>query len=108
MPRKLTNSNNVMNNHIKKLLFRSRYRGIKEMDIILENFAKKHLLLFSKQELQDFEEICQIPDQDLYNYIRGKSEIPSAVKRNNVFIQLKAFTMQGNITDYSTDFTNVP
>ena len=59
---------NSKDKKIKKLLFRSMHRGTKELDIILRNFAKKNLDSFSNADLNEFEEILNIPDDTLFSW----------------------------------------
>ncbi|PPR78424.1 MAG: hypothetical protein CFH01_00989 [Alphaproteobacteria bacterium MarineAlpha2_Bin1] len=61
---------------LKKLVFRSMHRGTKEMDIILGKFAIKNLHKFSENELNEFENILEIPDDILFNWYMKNSEIP--------------------------------
>ena len=50
----------------KRLKMRSMRRGIKEMDLILKNFADLNLNLMSEPELENFENLLLENDQDLY------------------------------------------
>ena len=77
---------NFRSKKIKKLLFRSMHRGTKEMDIILGNFAKKNLDLFSNTDLNEFEEILNIPDDTLFSWYMKKTSIPSVF--NNKILKL--------------------
>ena len=54
--------------YLKKLLFKASHRGTKEMDIILGNFAKKHLDSMNSDNLKLFEELLEVPDPDLYKW----------------------------------------
>ena len=40
----------------KKILYRSSYRGTKEMDILLSSFVKYYIDKFTKEDLEDLEE----------------------------------------------------
>ncbi len=73
----------------KRLIFRSAHRGTKEMDLILGSFADKNLQGFSEEELEQYEEILQQNDPDLYNWITGKQETPANVV-SDVFNLLKS------------------
>ncbi len=77
---------NSKDKKIKKLLFRSMHRGTKEMDIILGNFAKKNLDSFSNADLNEFEEILNIPDDTLFSWYMKKTSIPSVF--NNKILKL--------------------
>ena len=56
----------------KRLKMRSMRRGIKEMDLILKNFADSNLNLMSELELENFENLLLENDQDLYQWSTGQ------------------------------------
>ena len=58
----------------KRLKMRSMRRGIKEMDLILKNFADSNLKSMSELELEDFENLLLENDQDLYKWSTGQVE----------------------------------
>ncbi|MCS5597531.1 MAG: succinate dehydrogenase assembly factor 2 [Pseudomonadota bacterium] len=66
-----------MDNRRKKLLFRSWHRGTKEMDIILGNFAEKHLAALDDTQLDAYESLLEVPDPDIYNWVTGKNTPPA-------------------------------
>ena len=39
----------------KKLLYRSNYRGTKEMDILLSEFVRKYINEFTEEQLNDLD-----------------------------------------------------
>ena len=55
----------------KKIIYRSNYRGTKEMDKLLGAFTKKYIDTFSIKELMDLEELLDIDDTNLYNFFNG-------------------------------------
>ncbi|MEC8202779.1 MAG: succinate dehydrogenase assembly factor 2 [Pseudomonadota bacterium] len=60
----------------KRLLFRSGHRGTKEMDILLGGFYEANMLRFSEDQLNEFEDLLEIPDDDLYGWAMGRMDIP--------------------------------
>ena len=56
----------------KRLKMRSMRRGIKEMDLILKNFADVNLNSMSELELENFENLLLENDQDLYQWSTGQ------------------------------------
>ena len=56
----------------KRLKMRSMRRGIKEMDLILKNYADLNLNLMSELELENFENLLLENDQDLYQWSTGQ------------------------------------
>ena len=60
----------------KRLLFRSTHRGTREMDILLGSFFKSNMSDLNKDQLNEYEGLIEIPDDDLYNWAMGRMEIP--------------------------------
>lgn len=69
----------------KKLIFRSWHRGTKEMDILMGSFAKSHVMTFSGDEVNQYEELLGLSDPDLYNWYTKREEIPANL--NNEVMQ---------------------
>ena len=61
---------------LKKLSFRAWRRGFKEADIILGNFADDKLEEMSEEDLDVFEVLLEVPDQDLYGWIIERDPTP--------------------------------
>jgi antitoxin CptB len=61
----------------KRLLYRSVYRGNKENDILLGQFARAHIAEFSAAELDQYERLLQAGDNDIYDWVSGKSPVPA-------------------------------
>ena len=64
--------NEERSKRIKKLKMRSMRRGIKEMDIILSEFADAALDSMPKDELDLYEHLLNENDQDLYLWVSGQ------------------------------------
>ena len=62
---------------LRKLSFRAWRRGFKEADIILGNFADDMLPEMSAAELDIFEILLEVPDQDLYGWIIERDPTPA-------------------------------
>ena len=69
----------------KKIIYRSNYRGTKEMDKLLGAFTKKYIDTLSVNELKDLEELLDIDDTNLYNFYNGLSY---DIKINDKYIYL--------------------
>jgi antitoxin CptB len=61
----------------KRLRMRSRRRGTKEMDIILEGFFAMSLSDLDNGTLDEYEALLDENDQDLYQWISGQTDVPS-------------------------------
>lgn len=75
---------------LKKLSFRAWRRGFKEADIILGHFADERLPSMSKDDLDTFERLLEVPDQDLYGWIIERDPAPEAFN-THILSQLNMF-----------------
>ena len=55
----------------KKIIYRSNYRGTKEMDNLLGAFTKKYINNLNENDLLDLEKLLNIDDTNLYNFYNG-------------------------------------
>jgi antitoxin CptB len=78
---------------LKKLRFRAWRRGFREADLILGPFADRHVQDFSEAELDEFEAILEVPDQDLYAWIVGREE-PWPQFASPLMDRIKAFRFE--------------
>ena len=52
----------------KKIIYRSTYRGTKEMDKILSSFTKKYINTLNSKELNLLSDLLDIDDENLYKF----------------------------------------
>lgn len=76
----------------KKLLYKSCYRGSKETDLIIGEFAKQNIEQMSNQDLKDFNELLDLSDGDIYDWYMGKKPIPNQLK-SNILLKLMKFDL---------------
>ena len=55
----------------KKIIYRSSYRGTKEMDILLSSFVKDVINHLDNDELENLFNLLNIDDDNLYKYKNG-------------------------------------
>ena len=63
----------------KQIIYRSKHRGFKEMDLLLGAFVKRYINEFNDIELNDLERLLFIEDEILYKWYFEKNvhqEIP--------------------------------
>ena len=58
--------NNDIENLKKRLIYRSQYRGTKEMDKLVGSFVKSNINNFDLNQLQELEKFLSIDDDTLY------------------------------------------
>jgi len=85
-----TRSSGGLDDRRKRLLFRCWHRGIREMDLILGRFADAEIADLTDTELDQLEQLIEVPDPDLYAALTGKT--PSiALYAGSLFKRIKAF-----------------
>ena len=57
----------------KKIIYRSNYRGTKEMDKLLSSFVKNHIDKLSIEELKKLEKFLDLDDELIYDFYKGKT-----------------------------------
>ena len=55
----------------KKLIYRSNYRGTKEMDILLSKFVKKYIDKFDEPTLIELDKFLDFDDDIIYNFYQN-------------------------------------
>tara|TARA_B100002051_G_C16548370_1_gene541242 strand:+ start:577 stop:834 length:258 start_codon:yes stop_codon:yes gene_type:complete len=76
----------------KKIVYKSSYRGIKELDIILRSFVSKYLNKLNFEELTDLFDFLENNDEDIYKFKQG-IKTNKKIKNNNVTNLFKKFEL---------------
>ncbi|HWE46189.1 MAG TPA: succinate dehydrogenase assembly factor 2 [Caulobacteraceae bacterium] len=82
---------------LNKLKFRACHRGFREADLILGPFADRRLAGMGFEELDAFERLLEAPDQDLFEWIVGRTPTPDEYD-TTVMAEIKAFVAEGRAT----------
>merc|ERR1712046_237964 len=83
----------------RKLIYRSKQRGWLEMDLILGDWASKHLLTMNETELKQFEIILDLENPDLFKWLTGQTKVPDELD-SALFVELRDHVKE--------QFINVP
>ena len=59
----------------KKIIYRSNYRGTKEMDKLLGSFTRKYINDLNVSELVLLSDLIEIDDENLYNFNQGHNTL---------------------------------
>lgn len=78
----------------RRILFRSRHRGMREMDLILGRFADAELADLSDADLEAFEALLDPQDQMVFSWICGTEAVP-AEHDTPLFRRILAFHQSG-------------
>jgi antitoxin CptB len=60
----------------RRILYRCWHRGIREMDLVLGQFAEDHIATLSEDQLDELENIMAEEDQDLVQMVTGSLAVP--------------------------------
>ncbi len=60
----------------RKILFRAWRRGMREMDLVMGQFADAGLPTMSEAELDEFERLLEAPDPEVLAWITGEELTP--------------------------------
>ena len=77
-------------NLINKIIYRSKYRGTKEMDLFVSSFVKSVINTLEINELNDLNYIINLSDEDIIK-ISNKKNIKSKIKKGKVLDLLVNF-----------------
>ena len=77
----------------KKIIYRSQYRGTREMDNLMSSFVKMYIDEFNIRNLKDLEKLLNIDDNNLYNFYNG-TNTNYQFEDNNVNTLFKNFRLK--------------
>ncbi|SFK61354.1 antitoxin CptB [Falsiroseomonas stagni DSM 19981] len=63
----------------RRLQFRAWHRGTKETDLMVGAFVARHIATFTEAELDDLEQVLELLDVDLQDWLSGRRPIPAEV-----------------------------
>jgi antitoxin CptB len=79
----------------RRLAWRCR-RGMLELDIVLQRFVNEQFDTLSPNELQVFDEMLELPDNDFWALISSSKDNSKNVSANIVLTKLKAVSPKPN------------
>ena len=74
----------------KKIIYRSRYRGTKELDVLMDSFTKHIINDLNRDELVYLSNLLDIDDENLYKFNQGLSPTVN-IEENKVSKLFKEF-----------------
>jgi len=80
----------ALNARRRRILFRSWHRGMREVDLILGQFAGAEIARLCESELDDYENLLEAADRDIFCWVTGESTPPPAYD-TPIFRKLLAF-----------------
>jgi antitoxin CptB len=71
-----TRSSEGLDPRRRRVLFRSWHRGIREMDLIMGRFSDAHIADLTEAELDEYERLMELRDQEVLSWIDGTGMVP--------------------------------
>lgn len=62
---------------LRRIRMRAGHRGIREMDLVLGGFARKHLEALEPDMLDTFDALLSENDHDIYTWVAGAAPAPA-------------------------------
>jgi antitoxin CptB len=78
-----------------KIIYRSTYRGTKEMDKLLSSFTKKYINKLNDEELLCLSDLLDYDDENLYKFNQDKLTTIE-IKSNKVSDLFKVYKYENN------------
>jgi antitoxin CptB len=63
----------------RRVLFRATHRGTQENDILIGGFVAHRIGSLSDADLDALEEVLELPDTDLADWLTGRKPIPAEI-----------------------------
>ena len=74
----------------RRAKFRAWHRGMREMDLLMGRFADAEIGTLSDAELDDFEQLMEAQDRDVFAWLTQEAPTPANYD-TSVFRKLRAF-----------------
>ncbi len=82
------------NNELKKkIIYRSNYRGSKEMDVLISSFVKKVINSIDEKQLIQLDELVNLDDETLFKLNRD-SNMNLKIKTNTIIKLFQKFNIK--------------
>ncbi|XP_058092884.1 succinate dehydrogenase assembly factor 2, mitochondrial [Magnolia sinica] len=87
-----------------RLLYRSRQRGLLELDLILGNWVQEHIQTLDETGIKALVDVLDLENPDLWKWLTAQEQPPEAVNSNPVFSAVHAKVMD-NLNNHAAPET---
>jgi succinate dehydrogenase flavin-adding protein (antitoxin of CptAB toxin-antitoxin module) len=74
--------------NINKILYRSRQRGLLELDLLIGRWATDNVPKMDAREIEHYTQILEEENPDLWKWLTEQADAPADMKANPVFASL--------------------
>lgn len=85
----------------RRILLNCRNRGRVETELFLGGYAQDHIWRMSSEQLNQFEQILNEADADLFLWLSGIEELPPHLKQLEIMQQILSYIRQKRSTHYA-------
>ena len=93
-----TRSSDGLDVRRKRILYRAWHRGTREMDLFLGRFTDVEIADMLDSDLDEFEALLDVADQDLTTWVTGKVPLPERYD-TPLFHRIMTFAKENPVTD---------
>ncbi len=94
------NQEDKLNNQRRRLLLNSRNRGRVETELFLGGFAQEHIWSRNPEQLEEFNQILNESDADLFLWLTGMNPIPDDLSSNETLHRVLEYIAQKRQVHY--------
>ena len=76
----MTAATEQLENRRRRLLWRASHRGMREMDLLLGDFARARIDAMTPAELDQLEAVIDLPDQQLLAWATRQEPVPARLR----------------------------
>lgn len=87
----------------KRVLYRAQQRGMKELDLIVGNWARINVPTLSDEDLLKTESLLREEIPDLLSWLLGRANPPADMLACPVYLSIKSFVDKGDVLEYQTN-----
>jgi antitoxin CptB len=85
----------LLDSRRRRLLFRASHRGTHENDLMIGGYIQPRIAEFTDIELGALEELLELPDVALADWLSGRQPIPDPLAANPMLLAIRANVAAG-------------
>jgi succinate dehydrogenase flavin-adding protein (antitoxin of CptAB toxin-antitoxin module) len=81
----------------RRIIYRSKQRGLLEVDLLLGSWATENVPRLSEQELDEYETFLAEETIDIFNFVTKKDQLPAHLKDFKVIKQIQDYSLRAGV-----------
>jgi len=100
-------STDELDNRRKKLIYRAGVLGWLELDVLVGNFAARHVPTMTEAQCDSFNHILTKESPDLFKYLSGQKPLPEELQDNEVMRMMVEYVAKDKSAPYQDKFADI-